>query len=200
MLSIVSLLKILYKLSLLVCRIICFLYSHSDNRIVLLYVYSFHSLYDKGLSWVTVSASNLTCLIPLQVGISVFVTGGIGGVHREGETSKGSQSLPLWSCVCFRPITLHKYLLDLPFLKKPAQYIGLQITITQFRSNNTILKSNIGVGDVLPSRPYMTVSCRKALCNWFIKFAITCQFMTICGYVWQPWMCPQTWQSLAVLQ
>lgn len=33
-----------------------------------------------------------------------------------------------------------------------------------------------------------------------LKRAKTCQLMTSCGHIWQPWTCPRTWQSLAVLQ
>lgn len=180
-------------------RYSAFINCHSDKRKDLLHVYTFHSLLRQGLFWATLSASNLACLMTLQVGISVFVTGGIGGVHREGETSKESQSLPLWWCVCFGPITFHKNLLNLPYLKKPAQYIGLN---HHLHLDPTIPNHYQKKGWRFPRLLDHTWKFHVIMLSATdsLKRAKTCQLMTSCGHIWQPWTCPRTWQSLAVLQ
>lgn len=46
----------------------------------------------------------LLIILLLQVGIPIFVTGGIGGVHRHGENSKFTQKafcLDIFACICF---------------------------------------------------------------------------------------------------
>jgi len=67
--------------------------AHKTSRRDLAYVQA------KGLTGATTVSA--TSLIAARAGIHIFATGGIGGVHRYGETSKATTSLILALACCF---------------------------------------------------------------------------------------------------